>query len=296
MLVSMAALAYVSAKSLRLRGNTLEGYESALRLHVLPRWAATDIESIDPRDIQRWVDGFERPGAAEKAYKTLRQVVRWAMRHYRLRIWDPTSHGVELPRKAAYRPRVLDARELKAMLRGLWGHVPPAVEAVAIIGSCLGARRGEACAVDLARSVDWRTGEVALGPSLQVVRGRLAVLPPKTPKSERVGVLPSFALRRLRQLFPRHMRRGLASQGMRPDEVARALRSACRRLRLPHVPPKQLRHTWATLAVEAGVSIETVAMMLGHTGIGMAYEHYIVSRRSICREAQRRVEALLVAA
>lgn len=39
-----------------------------------------------------------------------------------------------------------------------------------------------------------------------------------------------------------------------------------------------MRHTWATLAVEAGVGIETVAMMLGHSEISTAYDHYIVSR------------------
>ena len=48
-----------------------------------------------------------------------------------------------------------------------------------------------------------------------------------------------------------------------------------------------LRHTWATLAIEAGIGIETVAMMLGHTEIGTAYEHYIVPRKSVCVQAQR---------
>ena len=48
-----------------------------------------------------------------------------------------------------------------------------------------------------------------------------------------------------------------------------------------------LRHTWATLAIEAGIGIETVAMMLGHAEIGTAYEHYIVPRKSVCVQAQR---------
>lgn len=43
------------------------------------------------------------------------------------------------------------------------------------------------------------------------------------------------------------------------------------------------RHTWATLAPEAGVGIEAVAMMLGQAGISTAYEHYIVPRsRVLC--------------
>lgn len=84
MLVSTAVVMYMGEKRARLRATTIEGYESALRRHVLPRWGSVDIERIDPDDVQRWVDGFELAGAAEKAYKTLRQVVRWCMRRLRL--------------------------------------------------------------------------------------------------------------------------------------------------------------------------------------------------------------------
>ena len=85
MLVSTAVVMYMDEKRARLRATTIEGYESALRRHVLPRWGSMDVERIDPDDVQRWVDGFELAGAAEKAYKTLRQVIRWSMRRLRLR-------------------------------------------------------------------------------------------------------------------------------------------------------------------------------------------------------------------
>lgn len=54
--------------------------------------------------------------------------------------------------------------------------------------------------------------------------------------------------------------------------------------------------TGRALGVEAGVGIETVAMMLGHTDISTAYEHYIVPRPRICKEAQREVERLIMRA
>jgi hypothetical protein len=88
-------------KSKRLRASTLEGYRSALELHVFPRWADAELDAITPEDVQSWVDGFEQAGAAEKAYKTLRQVIRWAIRRLGVRMYDPTAAGVELPRKAA---------------------------------------------------------------------------------------------------------------------------------------------------------------------------------------------------
>lgn len=44
---------------------------------------------------------------------------------------------------------------------------------------------------------------------------------------------------------------------------------------LPYVPMKNLRHTWATQALERGVSIEEIMMYLGHTNIDTSYEHYL---------------------
>lgn len=64
-----AAALYIAEKRERRRESTVEGYVSALRCHVLPRWGEADIESIDPADIQEWIDSFAKPGAALKAWK-----------------------------------------------------------------------------------------------------------------------------------------------------------------------------------------------------------------------------------
>ena len=98
MLFSEAATMYMSDKSKRLRGTTLEGYESALRCHLLPMWGAWHVEEITFEELQAWVDGFAKPGAAEKAFKTFRQIYRWVLRRRQLRIWDVTQ-GIELPKK-----------------------------------------------------------------------------------------------------------------------------------------------------------------------------------------------------
>ena len=291
MKIKELAVLYLADKRTRRRANTLEGYESAIRCHVIPRWGECEIEGITPEDVQSWVDGFELPGAARKAFKTLRQVLRWTIRRYKMRIWLATE-GVELPKMRWYRPNVLDAKGLRDLQRGMWGHP---LEALVLVASDLGLRPGEACAVNLDRDVDWRTGEVSVGPSRQTVGGVEMVFAAKTEKSNRVLCLSRHAKRRLRQLR-RTVPGGDLLRGMRPDQAYRRLKSWCKRAGLPWVGMRNLRHTWATLAIEAGVGIETVAMMLGHTEIGTAYEHYIRPRRSICREAQEAVEGMLMAA
>lgn len=274
--------AYIAEKRRVRRESTVEGYESALRIHVLPRWGSMEVGEIQPEAIQEWVLSFDRPGAAEKAYKTLRQVIRWAIRKMGLRVWDPTSLGVELPKRPAYHPRVLDASEASEYLRGLWGCE---AEAAAICSLTLGLRRGESCALEW-RDINLKTGEVRISKSRQDVRSGTVVVPPKTDRSDRSLWLPSFALKRLRQLAKGRRRDELVCP-LSPSATARRIRSWCRSHGLPHVSMTNLRHTWATLAIEAGIGIETVAMMLGHAEIGTAYEHYIVPRKSVCVQAQR---------
>lgn len=68
---------------------------SAIECHLIPKWAGREIEGVTHEELQKWVDSFDLPGAAEKAFKTFRQVYRWALRRYQLRVWDVTQ-GVEL--------------------------------------------------------------------------------------------------------------------------------------------------------------------------------------------------------
>lgn len=267
MLLKDAARAYIAEKTRMRRESTVTGYESALRIHVLPRWGEVELDAIDADDLQEWVLAFDKAGAAEKAYKTLRQVIRWAIRKYRIRMIDPTTLGVELPRKAAYHPQVLDARESREFLRGMWGCE---AEAVALCSMTLGLRRGESCALTWG-DVNLKTGEVRISKSRQDVCSGTVVVPPKTERSDRSLWLPRFALQRMRQLAKGNRKTELICP-LSPSTAARRIKSWCRSHDLPHVSMTNLRHTWATLAIAAGIGIETVAMMLGHTDkIGRAH-------------------------
>ena len=44
MLFSEAATEYMADKRKRLRATTLEGYESALRCHILPAWGDREVD------------------------------------------------------------------------------------------------------------------------------------------------------------------------------------------------------------------------------------------------------------
>lgn len=150
MLFSEAVTEYMADKGKRLRATTLEGYRSAIRCHLMPMWGKREIESISFEEVQDWVDGFDLPGAAEKAYKTFRQIYRWVLRRHQLRIWDVTQ-GVELPQKPTVRRPTLTAEQERMTLKAIVGQP---FEAAVLLGAALGLRRPLAHLVEQRRHVE----------------------------------------------------------------------------------------------------------------------------------------------
>lgn len=279
---------YLPEKARRRRANTVAGYESSLNLYVLPRWGDMAIGDITRDAVQGWVDSIAPaagPGGTEKAYKCLRQVIRWAIAKWSLYVADPTV-GIELPRKAAYRPETLTQRRLKRLVRGFVGH---AYEATLIISAALGLRPGENYYLSWSQ-INWRTGAVPIHGTLQQTSLGLMEYPTKTAKGERDGYLPQWALDRLHQIWAALGRpKGRIIGDARPSCVAAAIQRHIKRRRLPRITMKNLRHTWGTIAAHAGVPIETVAAMMGHSNVQTTYRYYYALTAAAAKRAQRRV-------
>ncbi len=295
MLFDEAASRYLKDKTegrKPLRANTLEGYTSAIQTHLLPRWGGSEVEAIAYDDVQSWVDSFPEGRGAEKAYKTLRQIIRWAINHRLVVMADPTV-GVEVAKPRRRDAVVLTAGRLNSLLADCRGEV---WEAVVWCQACLGLRRCEAVALTWG-DIDLRSGEVRVSKGRHVVGGKEYVWGTKTPKSNRTVVLPRFAVERLREI-KRELRARPSELlcDLRPDAISRRFRSWCRRNGYRGMTMMQLRHTWATISVAAGVPIEVVAMALGHTGLEMAYTRYVSRSVDVLRANIKRFAEMVLKA
>lgn len=285
---------YLPAKRKRRRTNTVDGYESSIRLYVIPKWKGRTIEGIDPDEVQDWVDELAKtdagPGGAWKAFKCLRQIINWAIAKWKLRVFSPCQF-TEKPHTPAYKPETLTHRRLKRLIRGMVGcECEPSL----IIEAALGTRPGECYAVRWER-INWRTGMVPIDCTLQETSRGLEVCPVKTAKSEREGYLPPWALDRLHQIWVERGRpRGLIIGGLKPHQVSYRIQAWIKANRLPKITMKNLRHTWGTMAAQAGVAIETVASMMGHSNIQTTYRYYYALDAAASRRAQRRVSRKLL--
>lgn len=284
---------YLPEKRRRRRTNTVDGYESSIRLYVLPAWGAMTISEITKDAVQEWVDGLPElcgPGGAKKAYKCLRQVIRWAIDKWGLYVADPTR-GIELPRQPLYRCETLTHRRLKRLIRGMVGCE---CEATFILSSSLGLRPGESYALRW-EQINWRTGLVPIRATLQLASDGLREWPTKTVKSERDLYLPPWALDRLHQIWvDRGRPRGRIIADYSPQQVSFRIARWIKTHRLPRITMRNLRHTWATIAAQSGVGIELVASMLGHTNVQTCYRYYYAMTRAAATRAQRKVSRRLL--
>ena len=264
--------------------STLNGYKSTINKYILPTFGDLEMEDISVCMIEDWLNGIEKKGAAEKAYKTLRQVLRKASDYNIFKGDDPTKKYIKVPKKKGYQPKILTAAEIDSLIKGFKGHY---LESTVICAVILGLRRGEAFGLYW-EDINFNTGQVNINKSYQRVNGKNIYLPTKTEKSTRYCYLPSFALERLKEI-------GLGKTGPicpvpSVDKRVKDYKDYCLSHNLPFTPFTNLRHSWATLALENGADIAVIANMLGHTEVSTAYNHYLRPRESQYKEIQNKMQ------
>ena len=77
-----------------------------------------------------------------------------------------------------------------------------------------------------------------------------------------------------------------------PANVRRALRTACKTADLPSLTPYDLRRTAGSLLVDAGVHLEQVADLLGHSNVATTRRHYVRAMRPTISHAPYLEEVL----
>ena len=246
------------------------------------------MDAISGADIESWLDSFDRPGAARKAYAVFRAILRLAFKRG-LADNDVTRREIRLPRLRHYEPQVLSASEVRRLLKGFYGHP---LEAWLLVSVCAGLRRCESVGLEWA-DLDLRRGTVTVKRSVQWVAGHETVTEPKTDLSRRTVALPRFAVKRLAEL--RHgTKTGRLVGGLNANQVANHYRSWCKRMKLPCVPPRNLRHTFGTLAIKAGTDISVVARQLGHSDIQTTARYYLKPDLSVLKDMQKAWQKLIL--
>jgi integrase len=85
-------------------------------------------------------------------------------------------------------------------------------------------------------------------------------------------------------------------QALHPWAVSRFFRAAVKRALLPEIRLHDLRHTHATLALQAGIHPKVVSERLGHATVSITLDTYSHAIPAMQEEAAVRIANLVLAA
>lgn len=252
----------------RVRQRTYDGYESKIRVHVVPYIGRARIDALTPLVLDRWMARLQAAGVSAHtrlhAYRVLRTALRQAVK-WRMITTNPLQ-AVTPPTPERHDPMVLTVDEVRHLLTAVEGDLIEPAIALAI--GC-GMRRSEICGLKW-EDVDLGNGRVYVRRGRHVVAGKVIEEPPKTDRSHRAISLPKPIIEILKQYEEAdgYVVSDDDGKPMHPDVLSRRYVKLREAAGLPaEVPLRNLRHTHATIALESGVDIVVVSRRMGHSTV-----------------------------
>ena len=183
------------------------------------------------------------------------------------------------------------------------------LHALWVLLASTGMRRGEALGLRW-QDVDLETGRLRVVQTVLSINGKLVTSEPKTARGRRpialdpatVAVLREHRRRMLEErllVAADHSDEGLLfhredGSALRPETVSATFLRRQAKLDLPRITLKGLRHTWATLALEAGIHPKVVQERLGHSTDGITLDIYSHVSPTLHDEAANLVAGLFL--
>ena len=158
-----------------------------------------------------------------------------------------------------------------------------------------GMRRGELLALQW-DDVDFDTGEVKIRRQVQSVKGKLHITQPKTKSSIRSIILPPALLEVLKEyrqtvnsrwLFPLPVKEDVPRD---PTSCRKRLSKILEHAGCKHVRFHDLRHTFATHAIQYGMDVKTLAATIGHASVETTLNIYSHVTDEMLNNAAQRID------
>ena len=294
---------------LKVRPSSHQTYRGYLDHHIKPYIGNIPLTKLSSLDLQRLykkllsdgrvdrIESKKQPkGLSAKTVRNIHQIISSALKlaiEQRLIARNPAD-GCALPKAERKEMQTLPVEQLTSFLREA---KDSGVFALYYIDLTTGLRRGELLGLKWS-DIDLEKGDLRVQRQIGRINGKIIEMPLKTKNAYRTLPLSADAIDVLMQqrrktgnsewVFP-----SPTGGPMSPDSVLHMLHRVLKRAGLPKVRFHDLRHTFATLALQNGVDIKTVSGMLGHFSAGFTLDTYAHVTTAAKREAARTMGNIL---
>ena len=273
------------------RPGTLEGYRRYIEYYIKPQLGDKQISLISQQDIQRMYRRLKTEGRIHEHPEMDHQLSDSMVRHIHTTLHAALKDAVQahvIPRnptegttapKPNYKPkRILTGEELDAFRT--------VVEQDEVWRDFFqtelmtGLRRGEICGLQWS-DFDEEGGTLKVCRTLHSQRkGEYTVGETKTGKGMRTILLPKTVADILRRRKADTISQWIFPDPVKPEDPVNPgsaylhMKTLLQRAGLPSIRFHDLRHTFATLALENGMDVKTLSAMLGHVSAATTLDIY----------------------
>ena len=276
---------------LKVRPSTYQTYQGFIKHHVTPNIGSIPLLKLTTMDLQKMykkllesgrvdrTEAKDKPkGLSTKTVRNIHQMVSSALRFAMEQKLIPENPATRcaLPKVERKEMKTLPVEQLNAFFDEA---KRTGVFELYYIDLLTGLRRGELLGLKW-DDIDFKNGILHVRRQVMRQEGKMVEAPLKTKNSYRSIAIPADAVEVLK------MQRDKIGSGseyvfpsptggpMSSDSVLHMLQRVLKRAGLERIRFHDLRHTFATLALQNGVDVKTVSGMLGHYSAGFTLDTY----------------------
>ncbi|MDY5611976.1 tyrosine-type recombinase/integrase [Dysosmobacter sp.] len=294
---------------IKVRPSSHQTYRGYIENHIKPNIGSIPLNKLTSLELQKLykkllgngrverIESKKQPkGLSAKTVRNINQIISSALNlaiEQKLILTNPAD-ACALPTLEHREMKTLPTEQLTSFLREA---KESGVFEMYYIELATGLRRGELLGLKWS-DIDLEHGSLRVQRQIARIDGEIVEAPLKTKNAYRTLPLSADAIDVLKAqkkkcgtspyVFP-----SPTGGPISPDSVLHMLHRVLKRAGLPKVRFHDLRHTFATLALQNGVDIKTVSGMLGHFSAGFTLDTYAHVTTSAQKEAANTMGGVL---